>query len=256
MATATYVYCVVKRARKPTLTRVPPGLDGASRPVVDGLDGQMWIVSASVPLDQYGGDVLEASLRDLDWVGRVAVAHEAVVEYFARSAGATVVPMKLFTMFSSVDRARATLGKRRRALEQVFQRIAGCEEWGVRVIRGDTAPSRAAVAAPASGTEFLTARKRAKDESRARVADAIDAADVAFASLSEIARDRRRRSDGTPSGATPPLLDAAFLVPARSRAKFHATAERLARSVARTGGRMTLTGPWPPYNFVAVEEAG
>jgi Gas vesicle synthesis protein GvpL/GvpF len=255
MASATYVYCVVQRARKPVATRVPEGLDGAHRPVVHALEGDLWLVTAAVPLDRYGADALEVSLRDFEWVSSIALAHEAVVEYFARSQGTTVVPMKLFTMFSSIDRASATMRRRRRVLEQVFRRIEGCEEWGVRVIRRDPRPPRQSRTAAASGTEFLMARKRAKEESRTRFAKALDAADVAFASLSEIARDQRRRTDGVPDGATAPLLDAAFLVPARRRAKFHAVAERIARDVARTGSRMTLTGPWPPYNFVA-EEVG
>ena len=34
-----------------------------------------------------------------------------------------------------------------------------------------------------------------------------------------------------------------------------AAARRLARDVARSGGRMTLTGPWPPYNFVDTDRA-
>jgi hypothetical protein len=49
----------------------------------------------------------------------------------------------------------------------------------------------------------------------------------------------------------PPLLDAAFLVPVRRRARFRALAERAAEDVLQRGGRLTLTGPWPAYNFVS-----
>lgn len=64
---------------------------------------------ASVPLAQYGPGALEASLRNLEWVSEVALAHEAVVEHFVQLRGVLVVPMKLFTMFSTVERARAGL---------------------------------------------------------------------------------------------------------------------------------------------------
>ncbi|MGH8638679.1 MAG: GvpL/GvpF family gas vesicle protein, partial [Burkholderiales bacterium] len=60
--------------------------------------------------------------------------------------------------------------------------------------------------------------------------------------------------DDAPADARP-LLDAAFLVPARSRREFHAAAERVAKHVARSGAHLTLTGPWPPYHFVGAEEA-
>jgi hypothetical protein len=48
----------------------------------------------------------------------------------------------------------------------------------------------------------------------------------------------------------PPLLDAAFLVPTGKRARFQAAARRLAQACARAGADLTLTGPWPAYNFV------
>jgi hypothetical protein len=252
--TGTYVYCVVRSTRKPGRARVPPGLPGADRPVPQRLAGNLWVVTASVPLDVYGPGALEASLGDLEWISTMALAHEAVVEHFVTSRGTTVIPMKLFTMFSTPARAADVMGRRRRELERVFQHIEGCEEWGVRVTRSESRTAAPRPAGTRSGTAFLAARKQARDASRAAVVAAAEAADTAFSSLSEIARDRRRRSADAP-GAAAPLLDAAFLVPARRRARFHAVAESLAKDVARTGGQMTLTGPWPPYNFVAAEEA-
>ena len=102
---ATYVYCLVRSARTLSSSRVPPGLPGAARPEVTALSDGLWLVTASVPLDRYGPGALEPALRDLDWVGAVALAHEAVVEHFARVKGSTVVPMKLFTMFSTLERS-------------------------------------------------------------------------------------------------------------------------------------------------------
>ena len=250
---AIYVYCVVRSARKPPSATVPPGLPGGERPAPVKLDDRLWLVTASVPLDRYGSGPLEASLRDLDWVASMALAHEAVVEHFVRAAAATVIPMKLFTMFATDARAAAEMGKRRRELERVFDRIEGCEEWGVRVLRGE-ARRAGSNTRPETGAAFLAARKQARDESKQAILAVVEAADAAFAALSEIARERTRRS-GDEIGGVAPVLDAAFLVPARRRSRFHAAARRVAKQVADRGGRMTLTGPWPPYNFVAAEEA-
>lgn len=250
---ATYVYCVVRSARKPATTRVPGGLPGGDRPAAVMFDRGLWLVTATVPLDRYGPSALEALLRDLESVSSIALAHEAVVEYFSRARGATVIPTKLFTMFSTGDRAIDEMRSRRRELGGVFRRIAGCEEWGVRVMRGQHPRQPRSTVKPTSGAAFLAERKKARDESKSAVLAAAQAADTAFSSLSEIARDRRRRDD-QPPGAVAPLLDAAFLVPARRRARFHAAAGRLAKEIARSGAQMTLTGPWPPYNFVGAEE--
>lgn len=256
MESAVYVYCVVKTARKPATARMPPGLPGAARAGVYALEPGVWLVAADVPLSLYGSSALESSLRDIEWVSGIALAHEAVVEHFAEGRGATVIPMKLFTMFSTVERAAAEMRRRRRELARVFLRVEGCEEWGVRVTRDGRRPSAPASppTRPSSGAAFLAARKQARDQSRLALHAAAEAADAAFASLSEIARDGRRRADDVPADARP-LLDAAFLVPARSRRKFHAAAERVAKDVARSGAHLTLTGPWPPYNFVGAGEA-
>jgi hypothetical protein len=211
----------------------------------------LWLVTASVPLDRYGAGPLEASLRDLDWVSSIALAHEAVVEHYVRSPGASVIPMKLFTMFSTDGRAAAEMRSRRRELDRVFERIAGCEEWGVRVMQGQPRRARRPAAGPLTGAAFLRSRKEARDETRQAAAATADAAAVAYDALSEIAKEARRRGDEPVAGVVPPALDAAFLVPVRRRARFRAAAERLARNISETGGQLTLSGPWPAYNFVS-----
>jgi hypothetical protein len=103
---------------------------------------------------------------------------------------------------------------------------------------------------PSSGAAFLAAKKEARDVARAAVHAAAESAERAFTTLAALARDARRR-DGAPDGAsTPPLLDAAFLVPTTRRARFKAAARKLAATNAKTGAEMTLSGPWPSYNFV------
>ena len=85
----------------------------------------LWLVIAEVPLEAYGPGPLETALRDMRWVGEVAVAHEAVVEHFARGRGATVIPMKLFTMFSSVERAVENVRARQRLVAAAVARVRG-----------------------------------------------------------------------------------------------------------------------------------
>lgn len=247
--TATYVYCVVRSGAKPSTVRVPPGLPGGSRPAPLRLARSLWLIVADVPLRTYGPEALERGLRDLQWVADIAVPHEAVVEHFTRLRGTTVVPMKLFTMFSSVDRAVAEIARKIDAIQDVVQLVAGCEEWGVRILRGPAAPVRTARPTAKTGAAFLAAKKQVRDDTLERAKRAADAAEETFAELEALTRAAWRR-EAIPDGATaPPLLDAAFLVPVRQRARFRAAAKRLAARCAGTGAEMTLTGPWPPYSF-------
>jgi len=220
---------------------------GSSMVFIDGT-----VVNVALPAIQTS---LHATLRDVQWVTEVAVAHESVVEFFARQAGATVIPMKLFTMFSSEKRAVSETRARLRDIEDVVSRIAGCEEWGVRITYQPSAPSRPGrQAKSASGTAFLEAKKAARDAAQRSIGTATEEAEAAYTTLAAMAREAKRRQD-TPAGATaPPLIDAAFLVPAAGRSRFRAAVKKLA-AASTDGTHITLTGPWPSYNFVQPESA-
>lgn len=258
---AVYVYCTVKAARAPSIVQAPVGIPQGSPPEAVDMSGSLWLIVSDVPLAAYGPDALEPKLRDLDWVARVAVAHESVVEHFASAQNGAVVPMKLFTMFSSRSRAIQDVGRRRRAIQATMRRIEGCEEWGVRITRAPAAASAATAAtgtvsrpAKGAGAAFLTARKAARDAAQNARRAAAKAAASVFSKLSAVAKDARRRPVSEETGTNPPILEAAFLVPARTRARFSAEAERQASVCAAAGAQMTLSGPWPAYNFVAPED--
>jgi hypothetical protein len=225
------------------------GVPGARRARLLALGRAAWAVAATVPLATYGPGQLDGRLQDLEWVSRVALGHEEVVEQLARMRGATVVPLKVFTLFSDDERAVLELDGSRRQWLEAIRRIKGCTEWGVRVTGRSAAPAPGSRPRPISGVAFLTAKKRALDSARLQSAAAATAADRAFAALARVARESRRRA--APSQAVrPPLLDAAFLVPESGRRRFEAAVARAAAACAEAEAELTLTGPWPAYNFV------
>jgi gas vesicle protein GvpL/GvpF len=255
--TATYLYCVVRAENKPSSTGTPEGLPGATRPEAIAVAPSLWLVAANVPLDVYGaGPLQDTLLDDLEAVGRIALAHEAVVEHFATRSGVTVVPMKLFTMFSTAERAVADVAARRSSIEAAMERIEGAEEWGIRVAVA-VKPSDAATPSvrASSGAAFLAAKKQARDDVRRAKVAAADAATAVFERLAAVARDARRRSqEPLAAGMTPPLLDAVFLVPLDQRERFTALTREEAEACSRAGTHMIVTGPWPAYNFIETED--
>jgi hypothetical protein len=255
--TAVYLYCVIRAARRPALARMPAGVPGGTRPAAHRLSGSLWLITADVPLDTYGPPHLESRLRDLDWVSQVALAHEAVVEHFSRVRGAVVVPTKLFTMFSSMDKAVADVGAGKAEIERAMRYIAGSEEWGVRITRrpGAAAPASGKATSSATGAAFLAAKKEARDAVARNRAASLAAADTAFNRLSRHARDAQQRPRRQEPGSNPPILEAAFLVTAGARGRFVAEAKRQAALCAAAGADMALTGPWPAYNFVGAGES-
>lgn len=253
-ARATYVYCLLRAARPPRLGTAPAGLPGLGPPRALPVDDGLWLVAADAPLDRYGGPAIERSLRDLAWVSRCATGHEAVVERAARQG--TVVPLKLFTLFHGDDRAVAHVRRGRRRLDRVLARVAGRQEWGLRLLLDETRARRRAApptgrrAGAGAGTRFLL-RKDAEHGAVRRLAAAgrREALRV-FQALGRGADSAHRRATtGDPPGSRL-LLDAAFLVRREAGPRFRATVRDVRRRLAGRGYTVFLTGPWPPYNFV------
>lgn len=249
----TYVYCLVHRRRRPVLRGIPAGVPGAG--VVRALDAGagLWVIVSSVPAAEYDEAALALGLRDLEWVGRRAVAHEAVVEHFLRAPA--VLPMKLFTLFTSDQRALAHVARRRRRIDRLLAALAGQIEWGLRL----TLDEKAVLAgvecrhsgSVTSGAAYLTRKRDLLDRTGTQLASARGEADRVFRSIAKTASAARRQTAierAAPGSRL--LLDAAFLVPASRAGAFRAAVRRQARALSGSGIAVSLTGPWPPYNFV------
>lgn len=252
--TAVYVYCVCRAARRPRMGRVPAGVPGSTSPETQQVASALWLVTSHVPLDLYGPGSLEPRLQNLDWVAEVAVAHERINEFLARRKGMVVLPLKLFTMFSSPEKAGADVRARRTAIDRAIRHVAGCEEWGIRVTRAATAAALPSDGPQSrTGTGFLRARKAARDSALTARAGSLAAAEAALGRLTRFAEDVHRRARRAEPGTNPPILEAALLVRTDARARFTAEARRQASTLAQAGADLALTGPWPAYNFVGLE---
>lgn len=242
-----WLYAVVE-GRVPVLARVRR-LPHAGPPRALPLDRLLTAIVADVPADHYGAGPIDAHLAEMDWVAACGAAHHAVIARLARTHA--VAPFRMLTIFASDERLKAALAPQRVRLRAALARLRGRAEWVVRVFR----PSRPAEAAPAgpitTGTEFLKARRdrRAARSERAQ-AVARGAVEVAR-SLADIADAHVFRPVSPDAGA---LVDAAYLVHAPHAARFRRSLAALSRDLRGHGCRVTVSGPWPPYSFVALEE--
>jgi hypothetical protein len=254
--TATYLFAVVAADAEPAATGAPESPPGLGPLRWLALGKGLWLAAADAPLPRFSAAEIEKGLRDLDWVSSCAIAHERMVEHVSRLG--TVVPMKLFTLFSSDARAAADLGRSRARLRAVLRRIQGRQEWGVRVSVDEAAArtearSRAerATEGLTAGARFLTRKRQEHKEARDILDTGRSAADEVFTDLAAHADDTRRRPPAASEPGLRLLLDAAFLVPAARAAAFRDAVRREADRLAPSGYRVVLTGPWPAYNFVA-----
>lgn len=266
-ATLTYVFCLVRSARRPAVPRLPASrmLPGSRNRRAIPAGDDLWLIVADVPAGEYDETTLGRGLSDLEWVGRRATAHEATVEQFLSAKA--VLPMQLFTLFTSEERALQHVDRQRGEILGILKRLQGHVEWGLRLSFDENAlreavdaahrPAKAdgnvgrAVARP-SGAGYLARKRDLLDVTRGQLSAARKEADRLFVTLTrEVADARRRTETEQASAGARLLLDAAFLVPATRTRSFRTLVGRHAKTIAAAGVVVSLTGPWPPYNFIS-----
>jgi hypothetical protein len=273
MTTGTYVYCLIAAHRRPSLAGVAAGLPrtgpvrlldvtGDRAPTSRSTRGRsgrqssraairQWLAVADAPLVRYGEVPINRRLSNLNWVSRAAMAHEAVVESFI--AAPALVPMKLFTIFTSDARALEHLRIDRPRVERVLQRVRDHHEWGVRMIleRANGPKKRSSERSIRSGTAYLSKKKSQRDRAmqlsqRARKTTA----ELYHRLVGCAAASTRRTASELPVTDGPLLLDAAFLVRRSQATRFRRLVAREAKALGTRGYRVMLSGPWPPYSFI------
>jgi hypothetical protein len=247
-AVATYLYCVLRSPRVPSLSSLPRGLPRCGKPRVLEAESGLWLVVADAPVSLYGEAALERGLRDIDWVSRCAVAHEGVIEAFERTPA--VLPARLFTLFASDARTLTYARKERRKLARLLDRVQGRREWSVR-LAVDPAFAPAPAAAPRTGTAFLARKQKLQSQRGERMEQGRRRADAVFRSLGALAAARHRRTENETEPGSKLVLDAVYLVRMTDRARFASAARKAASDLARRGLHLSVTGPWPPYHFAA-----
>jgi hypothetical protein len=246
----SYVFSVVQSARQPPVPGTLPSLPSAGPFRMLQLHEGIWIVSAPVSLRDYSKEAIERCLQDLDCVSVRAVAHEAAVAFYFKRG--PVIPLKLFTIFSTDDRAVGHLRRRLAHIRRLFDLVRDREEWGVRVTIEPDEPPSAPPARIASGRDYLKAKKQHRQHSGRATGAARKEAGAALASLGRLAaRTKRPTPPAAAGGGRPTVLEAAFLVPSRRSTAWKARANAVGVRLAKRGCRLEITGPWPPYNFVS-----
>jgi hypothetical protein len=221
--------------------------------------GDLVALASEVPSREFGAEPLRENLNDLTWLEHVAREHEAVLEQVIDQA--TIVPLRLCTIFDDADGVIRMLEREREALTRALQRLEGRQEWGVKLlVDGDRL---AATAAPAGdqaqgdgGAAYLARRRHEREAREAARALAVQIVDDVDGALRVHAVDAVRlpSQNRELSGHTGDMvLNAAYLVDVESVGDLRGCVEELQHRHAELGARLQLTGPWPPYNFVTGE---
>lgn len=225
---------------------MPGGADLRAIDVGEGL----WAIVESVPEKQYGEAALAAGLQNLDWVGPRAVVHEHVIERFLSAPA--LLPMQLFTLFTSDERVVEYVRSERRRVTRILKTVDKKVEWGLRLTYADLkSPAAAKKSAPRTGAQYLARKRDVLAINRTRLKDAHAAANRVYKAVTRQAVAARRRTSlerAAPGSRL--LLDAAFLVATARSGTFRSAVRQHTRTLRDAGVAVSLTGPWPAYNFI------
>jgi hypothetical protein len=243
-ATATYVFGIVGPDAELPRTELPR-LPGGTPPRLLAVDGAQALVCDVDPatfesLREPGPDGLEL-------LAAAAHAHDAVL---ARFVDAPVLPLPLGTVLADDGTVSQLLDRHAVQLRAELERLTGASEWAVTVRTVDDAPTDDA-APPASGRDYLEARRAARSRREERWAEQERLVDDLHGPLAACAVDAQQIASRPLEEATPPLLHGVYLVADDARDRFASTVAYL--RAEHPGTIVEVTGPWPPYHFAALD---
>jgi hypothetical protein len=255
-----YVYGVVPTSQLPADAFAGTSGVHPSGEIVLIADDDLAAITSGVPLSEFGEAAIADNLHDEAWLEEKVRAHETVLE--AALGRAPLVPFRFGTIYSSDDHVRRML-RENTGLGEALERLSGRVELGVKAFldveqferarAGDDDP-----APESSGRAYLLRKQRARQLTDERAAFAAERATASHERLAAAAEDARANPIRRPEisgGAGQMILNGAYLVRAEGETAFRESLAALEESGAADGVRYELTGPWPAYNFVAVETA-
>lgn len=264
--TGYYVYAVA-RARDGSQYEAAVSIDLGCPSAYGLAHRDLAAIVSPVPLAEFGQDVLEANLQDLAWVGGKVLAHQEVLAGLLDRY--TLIPFKFGTVFGSEDTVREMIEGHYQRFAETLRRLEGATEWGVKLYCDRRAlvervreaseglgTLREAISRGSEGAAYFLKKKleQAAEQEAEQVVDA---------SVREShGRLAGRAREAVVNPVQPPevhrrgmemVLNGAYLVDDRNFEAFRGAMASLDETYASLGLSFELTGPWPPFSFVAEE---
>jgi hypothetical protein len=219
------------------------GIDASGR--ITGIPAGEFTAWAS-PIDARGfAESLERNIENLDWLAEATLRHQNAINAIAPVTKQTLLPTRFGVVFSSAKALVEDVMRRAKELRASVNRVAGCEEWGVKVFHVSSPAARAAFRTASSGADYLRKKAAALSTDGAN-----DGAIQAFGrDLAAVAR-ASTQTGKVSSGQKGLQWQATFLVPKAKRKQWDNVLRRYATEWGEERS-IECTGPWPPYSFVS-----
>lgn len=236
-----YLYAIARALKGPLPAIAAEGIAGsAAVEAVMCEDHICWV--SRVPRDQFADNLAEC-MQDLEWLASAGLRHQQTVGEIAGKL--TCLPARFGTVFLNQDSMAQHLKARKSVLQAAFKRVAGADEWGIKLFA--IAPGKnSATVTPVSGFDYLKRKAAVLRPQRNKVLDREVRAFITALDGLAVASS----PGGKASASQPGLIWlGSFLIRRKDRAKL----ERILNEYAtkwHDSRRIDWSGPWPPYSFV------
>lgn len=228
---------------------LPSGLGDAPVGVFSLAD--LGVLVSRLDAASFGEAVWQMHGTDPGWVERVAGQHHRVLQ--AAVEQGDVLPLRLPGIYADTNAVGSVLAGQLDVLRGAFARVRGRVELGAKAF-ALAEPEQPEAGRPASGRDYLLGRAAAgarREHARDRANAAVVAAHERMAALAASAVTNPPQDAALSGRREPMLLNAAYLVPRASLDDVVELVETLGADLAADGVALEVSGPWPPYNFVA-----
>src|SRR5580698_2421474 len=126
---ALYLYAISRMPPRIASSIAAEGIDGAAR--VEGVrcgDYLCWI--SRVSKDEFA-DRLTENMQDLEWLASAGLRHQRAVAEISQALDS--LPTRFGTVFLTEDSLAQHVKQRKLALREAFERVAGADEWGIKI---------------------------------------------------------------------------------------------------------------------------
>jgi hypothetical protein len=172
------------------------------------------------------------------------LAFEKVVEAIA--AHQTVVPMRYGCMMESEEQIVQLLEAHRQEYEALLIRLRGMTEMGIRLLWPASVPPPLSHPKSQGAAYLASLRNRYRQDALAEEETLL--ADRIVAALARWFTEQRREVSSSDQGR---LLSLSFLMQKVHVGEFR---EAVRNVSTPPGAKLLMSGPWPPYNFVAAAD--
>ena len=226
------------------------GVDGLPVRILRGADTAA--VVSDVPADAFTEEAIAQRLDDITDLERLARDHHQVIA--ALASHTAVLPLRLATVYLDDDSLLRRLHTDDGHFRTALNRLAGHDEWGVKIYADPPAADPPPADRPRSGRDYLRARRTSRDghdQALRAAADLGARVDRTLAEANLVTDVRHHRPQPAALSANPGenVVNAAYLVPRQHTRSFQDRVEVL--GAGTVGVRLEITGPWAPYSFAS-----